>query len=385
MRRLELLLPYTACVLRAAADDQSAKYAAAPAAPKFKIGPDGVPSAASNTSRATRRTAGSLRKREARIGRFQVRRRIAGVVLVRTTPAPNEPSQVRRRHHPHRQTLREAARLLERLSRDTIEDEGGGDGFYDCLVQGEAYFSAEWHLLVLALLRASQGRRKQSDAAAKMSRLVRLRSGRPTRPASNGFDPPRLVEEIVPARETHATRYSAAYFIERDVFVNTSHLSDPFCMRVTNMESASFSVMPSLKRGGWKNEGRLLKTVNLFEFAVTHLSWLERYASQFGLSKDLRPWHAKLVMKRLETFARRGRAETLGTTRGTRDAARRGSSCHADIPWRRRGCRRGSSAGPRRRRPPPRIFRGETPRSRASSGTRGNRRRRPPRRPATPR
>ena len=70
-----------------------------------------------------------------------------------------------------------------------------------------------------------------------------------------------------------AEAYSAAYFMDRDVFENNSIIPEVFCAKVTNMETATMSLMPSKRRSGWKNEGTVKKTVDLFGFAITHLSF----------------------------------------------------------------------------------------------------------------
>lgn len=106
----------------------------------------------------------------------------------------------------------------------------------------------------------------------------------------------------------HGEAYTAAYFIERDVFENVSGVPEIFCAKVTNMESASFTVMPNKRRLGWKNDGTIKKSVDLFAFAITHLSWLERYMTQFGLNRRLRPWFVPHVLDRVKGYAWRGKA-----------------------------------------------------------------------------
>lgn len=100
----------------------------------------------------------------------------------------------------------------------------------------------------------------------------------------------------------HGEAYTGAYFMERDVFENTSVIPEIFCSKVANMESGSFTLFPLKLRIGWKNEGTLLKTVDLFAFSVTHLSWLDRYLVQFGMTQFLRPWFVPHVVDRVNAF-----------------------------------------------------------------------------------
>ena len=92
--------------------------------------------------------------------------------------------------------------------------------------------------------------------------------------------------------------------MHRDTFENVSDIPDPhFCSKVANMESASFSIFPRHGRGGWKHAGSVKKSVDLFAFAITHLSWLDRYLTQFGMTRHLKPWFVPHILDRVRGYA----------------------------------------------------------------------------------
>ena len=97
--------------------------------------------------------------------------------------------------------------------------------------------------------------------------------------------------------------YAAAYFMDRDVFEKNSAIPENFCSRGCNMESGSFSLFPSTRKSkSWKNDGLIKKTVDLFGFAVTHLSWLDRYMVNFKLTLNLKPWFVRHIHARVDGY-----------------------------------------------------------------------------------